>query len=198
MAYQVCSPPESVRHIGIGRLRRDGFASLSPINETGWLVTPVLERALGRSELILNLDCTGGNMRVIILAADDPSAQLATSTPLANVSSTAWPVSFGMAKMRETENLSRLRLRFELEGKCALYSFWFAPSVTFKATGGWPNGAPAKQCRSPTAAMRSWPSMGEVAGGGPSFKGDIADRDQSWGNCSIAAGGAFAELANAC
>jgi len=133
--------------VGLGFLRRDGFASMSADDFDGTLTTrPVVFNGL---QLFVNVDCPRGEMKVEIL---DVSGE--TIGPF--VKEVCFPVSDNAtlkrivwegAKDLSSVSGSPVRIRFHLR-KGSLYSFWVSSDQ---------NGA----------------SHGYVAGGGPGFDGPV-------------------------
>ncbi|MCD6222017.1 hypothetical protein J7K25_07680 [bacterium] len=112
--------PPYIRAIGVAKLRKDGFVSVETEN-SGYLETKLL--SFKGASLYLNVDATGGNIKVELIDKNGKPIkgyQKELCIPIRNDRLSA---KVFWKKKKKLPN-QPVKIRFYLEGKVKLYSFW--------------------------------------------------------------------------
>ena len=132
--------------VSLFRLRRDGFASISPIVSSK--APAILETHLLRfngTRLFINAKVPAypeSSLQVRLLSAEN--AELARSYELAAFDSTAKPVAWRKGGLSESEAVHRARLKFIIRGEAQVFAFWFASDDRGGSAGKLPPCAPVR------------------------------------------------------
>ncbi|MFV1981843.1 MAG: T9SS type A sorting domain-containing protein, partial [Rhodothermia bacterium] len=130
-------------HMGLARLRRDGFASLDADENGGMLTTRPMRFDYDDGFLFVNVDAQGGELRVEVIDENGivvPDLALIDCIPL-GVDSTRKMVTWASARSLGRIRGSGFRLRFELRST-RLFSFWVSPSPQGTSNGFLAAGGP--------------------------------------------------------
>ncbi len=128
-------------NLGMARLRRDGFASMSDDGKGGYLTTEVLE--YNGKYLFVNADCSQGKILAEILDQNGnvlPGYSREDCIPV-TTDSTKVQVKWKNKTVSEL-NCRNIRLRFILKN-AELYSFWFSPDAQGHSNGYMAAGGPS-------------------------------------------------------
>jgi hypothetical protein len=127
---------------GVARLRRDGFAALTTTPAAGGVVTTrVLATNVGRDELFVNVNGTGG-VTVEVLS-DDGSVLLGPSDTVTGDNVTAHVTWVGRTRpLAPFSGKVSFRLRFTLGPDTQLFAFWTAVDACGASDGFVGGGGP--------------------------------------------------------
>ena len=125
--------------VSLHRLRRDGFASLTPTGASHAVVRTRLLQFNGSQLFINAIVPPGDTSSLLVRVLSENGTKVATRTMSEALDSTAWPVELGRLELGSAARGERsggdssgsstyavARLEFELWGRAELFSFWFA------------------------------------------------------------------------